>query len=147
MDQKRVFLQEGGWTWRYRNEHCSSQPKSHRHSLLCYFEPLSKCTLKDALLVIARSGRNSSISPDDRNTSNDQILELLDEEGAGINWTNNRDRLLESAVLKIGQRGPWAKIAAVVFPGQSSSRRSQDEIECYRRYEFESNLAGQIISR
>jgi hypothetical protein len=42
---KRVFLQYGGWQWRYRNPHCTSQNKQ---SLECYYVPLSKCTLADA---------------------------------------------------------------------------------------------------
>lgn len=41
----RVFLQHGGWQWRFRNPHCASQKK---HSLECYYVPLSNCTLADA---------------------------------------------------------------------------------------------------
>lgn len=41
----RVFLQYGGWQWRFRNPHCASQKK---YSLECYYVPLSNCTLADA---------------------------------------------------------------------------------------------------
>ncbi len=42
----RVFLQQGGWTWRYNNEFCKSQSKD---TLECYLLPFSKCTLQDAV--------------------------------------------------------------------------------------------------
>ncbi len=42
----RVFLQYGGWSWRYKNPHCQAQQKN---SLECYYMPLSKCSLHDAL--------------------------------------------------------------------------------------------------
>lgn len=47
LDTNRVFLQEDGWTWRYRNEHCKNQ---NLENWECYFEPFSKCTLKDAIV-------------------------------------------------------------------------------------------------
>jgi len=49
IDMGRVFVQTGSWTWRYKNRHCQMQNK---YSLECYFLPFSKCTLKDALLVL-----------------------------------------------------------------------------------------------
>ena len=48
----RIFLQEHGWTWRYRNRHCEEQ---NIKSWECYFEPFSKCTLKDAIISMVKS--------------------------------------------------------------------------------------------
>jgi len=46
---KRVFLQHGGWSWRFRNPHCAAQNKQ---SLECYYVPVSKCSLEDALATM-----------------------------------------------------------------------------------------------
>lgn len=45
----RVFLQQGGWSWRFKNSHCAAQNKLNME---CYYMPLSKCTLQDALLTM-----------------------------------------------------------------------------------------------
>lgn len=42
----RVFLQQGGWSWRFKNAHCASQNKKNME---CYYLPLSRCTLEDAM--------------------------------------------------------------------------------------------------
>lgn len=100
IDQQRVFLQEGGWTWRYRNEHCQNQQNHEaRQSLLCYFEPLSKCTLQDAFRAIAKSSNGS------KPTTN-APLKLLYEDSSptietSIRWSVSTDRQLEVAVLKV----------------------------------------------
>ena len=100
IDQQRVFLQEGGWTWRYRNEHCQNQQNHEaRQSLLCYFEPLSKCTLQDAFRAISKSSNGS------KPTTN-APLKLLYEDSSptietSIRWSVSTDRQLEVAVLKV----------------------------------------------
>lgn len=45
----RVFLQQGGWSWRFKNAHCASQNK---YNMECYYMPLSKCTLEDAMATM-----------------------------------------------------------------------------------------------
>lgn len=105
LDQQRVFLQEGGWTWRYRNEHCKNQrdPEA-RQSLLCYFEPLSKCTLQDAFRAVAKSNNNGSASATDA-----PLTLLYDDSNPNLNtairWSDSTDRQLELAVLKV--RNPF----------------------------------------
>jgi hypothetical protein len=46
----RVFLQQGGWSWRFKNPHCEGQRK---FSMECYYEPLSSsCTMQDAMATM-----------------------------------------------------------------------------------------------
>jgi hypothetical protein len=45
----RVFLQHGGWSWRFKNSHCAAQNKQ---SMECYYMPVSKCTLHDAMATM-----------------------------------------------------------------------------------------------
>ncbi len=40
----RVFLQQGGYTWRYKNDFCRNQTKD---DLECYLLPFSKCTIQE----------------------------------------------------------------------------------------------------
>jgi len=55
IENGRVFLQQGGWSWRFKNAHCHSQNK---HNMECYYMPLSKCTLQDAMATM------KTINPD-----------------------------------------------------------------------------------
>lgn len=47
----RVLVHHGGWTWRYRNEHCTNQSAK---GLDCYYYPFSKCTLEDAVRTMIK---------------------------------------------------------------------------------------------
>jgi hypothetical protein len=89
--------------------------------MTCYFEPLSHCTLEDAL-------RAASPSPDPLHTNGSDTqsgpIELLrGDEADDAVWSEAADRQLEQAVLRVGQRGPWRKIAAMVGKGQVSCQK------------------------
>mmetsp|Transcript_1078 Transcript_1078/g.1796 ORF Transcript_1078/g.1796 Transcript_1078/m.1796 type:complete len:435 (+) Transcript_1078:549-1853(+) len=105
--------------------------------------------MDDALRSISRqysSGNGSSqLHPQHLNGSGEQweLLEDRDLQDMVLSlpanlpplpWTEQADRALESAVLRVGQRGPWAKVAAMVSSKAPSEGRQHGEVDCYRRW-------------
>ncbi len=106
-----MLLQEGGWTWRYRNEHCQSQNK---HNMECYTLPLSRCTMKDALHAMTKE--NLKLQKNEHMAGNSSSSGLLSsitsfitgDAGHSSNpaqWSAGDDLALVSALVKHGQKG------------------------------------------
>jgi hypothetical protein len=95
METNRVYLYQGGMASKYGNEYCLSQKK---HNMECYFEPLSKCTLKDAMLAM---------SPEHLHKADIQS-------GPVVAWTKEEDEALTNAVFKYGNQRHWHLISEYV---------------------------------
>jgi hypothetical protein len=90
VDMGRVFLQKGGWTWRFKNKFCESQGKK---SLECYYHPWTPCTLEDAAYAAYKDKTS--------------VLKVP----AVDTWAPSDDQKLIDLVKKYGSRGFWEEIA------------------------------------
>lgn len=156
----RVFLQQGGWSWRFKNAHCASQNKLNME---CYYMPLSKCTLHDALATMqtinaeypqpspADQASNSTeathrqlkttIKPRPPNKANHPVHPAAPQfhaptvagaanKAAAAGWSNREDADLEAAVIRHGVNAQWQLIAKAVQRGGSS----KTDVECIQRF-------------
>jgi hypothetical protein len=106
VDTGRVFLQKGGWTWRYKNEFCQSQGK---FSLECYYQPFSNCTLEDAAYAAYQDKTFVLTYP------------------AVDSWATGDDQHLTELVMKYGNSGFWEEIAQVFG--------NRTPIQCAKRWQ------------
>lgn len=93
IDTGRVFVQHGGWAWRYRNSMCRQLQKK---SLECYYLPFSKCTVVDAI---------QSMYPTEYATLKAK------QQNRTLTWTKEEDMRLAELVQTTGSQGMWNLIA------------------------------------
>eukprot|EP01034_Spumella_vulgaris_P022323 gene22323-28442_t len=121
MELCRVLLQEGGWTWRYRNEHCEKQGKKN---MRCYMLPLSKCTLRDAMGIMTaehkHANQHNSHAHDSHNTEHPEPNNhhAPNKTHLGLRpvteWTEQEDKILFDAVVLHGRKGHWSIISSLL---------------------------------
>lgn len=142
----RVYLQQGGWSWRFKNYHCASQNKQ---SMECYYQSWSKCTLQDAAATM-RTTNPLFPQPDTAkqfNMATSPILNSLKNmKVASISPTttryhpNNFDADLSESIKKFGVQAQWQNITAEM------NKKSYNKSDADCLFRFRSVLRKQLNS-
>jgi L-rhamnose mutarotase len=111
IETNRVVLQQGGWTWRFKNKFCRDQQKN---SLECYFLPWSKCTILDAMQAMYPEEYSRHLQ--------------IERQGLNTDWNDEDDHELYQLIRKYTSLSKWNLISKEI------TKKNRTSHQCYRRW-------------